>query len=148
MEHRDLGAPDLRIHYVRVTNNSEVPFTDMFDGVPVQIEPGKADNFQLDMAMHFFGYAYGVTREVMFRHICKRQGWNTPAHLKAGESGKSIAEEMFSKIDVKPVVYKMVEEKVDIDEPIPADPELPPPVPPKSAARDLPPRPARNAGAS
>lgn len=123
MEKPDLGAPDLRIHYVRVTNNLEVTFSDRYDGIPVSIPPGKSDNLQLDMAGHFFGYHYEATRETMFRHVCKRQGWNTIDFLKVQESGKTLAQERFDKIDIRPVVYKMVEQPMDLDAPIPADPE-------------------------
>ena len=120
---RDLGAPDMRIHYVRVTNNLDVDFTDRYDGVPVTIEAGSADNLQLDMAAHFFGYDYEVSREVMFRHVCKRQGWNTIEYLKVNpKTGKTLAQEQFDKIDIRPVIYRMVEEKPNLDEPIPADP--------------------------
>jgi hypothetical protein len=75
----------------------------------------------------------------MFRHTCKRQGWNTPAHLKMGENGKTLAEELFSKIDIAPVVYKMVEVQPDLEAPIPADPEVP---------EELPELPKRKAGRS
>jgi hypothetical protein len=125
MEHRDLGAPDIRIHYVRVTNHLDVPFTDRWDGIPVTLEPGKGDNLQLDMAAHFFGYHFEVPRDVMFRHVCKRQGWNTPAYLVIQPSGKSLAQEMFDKLEIKPVVMKMVEVAPDLDAPIPADPDMP-----------------------
>lgn len=122
MQQPDLAA-DVRIHYVRVTNNLEVPFTDMHDGVPVKLDPGKADNLPLDMAAHFFGYYPGVDTAVMFRHVCKRQGWNTPDHIKPEKNGKSKAENMFSKLDIRPVAYKMVEVTADNDSPIPADTE-------------------------
>ncbi len=144
MERPDLGAPDLRIHYIKVTNNLDVPFTDRWDGIPIQLGPGKSDNFQLEMANHFFGYFYGVDREVMFRHTCKRQGWNTILHLKVGDNGKSLAQDMFDKIEIKPVVYKMVEVAApDIDAPIPADPEVPKEMPKETIAAgddDLPAR--------
>jgi hypothetical protein len=138
MERPDLGAPDLRIHYVRVTNNRDVPCTDRWDGIPVTLEPGKKDNLQLDMAAHFFGYYYGVDPEAMFRHVCKRQGWNTPAHLTVGESGKPLAREMFDKLSIEPVIYKMVEVEPDTDAPIPAEAEF--------AKNDLPALPTRKAG--
>ncbi len=138
MEKPDLGAPDLRIHYVRVTNNLDVPFTDRWDGIPVSIPPGKADNLRLDMAAHFFGYGYGIDPEVMFRHICKRQGWNTPKHLETDKSGKTLARRLFDKIAIVPVIYKMVEVEPDTDEPIPADPQI----------EELPPLPKRKAGAA
>jgi hypothetical protein len=131
-------AEKFRIHYVKITNHGDIAFTDRHDGVPVTIEPGKWDNLPLDMAKHFFGYDYGVPKDVMFRHVCKRQGWNTPAHLARDETGKTLAERLFEKLDIQSIVYKMVEEKVDTDAPIPADPQPPevakeaPPAPPKS----------------
>jgi hypothetical protein len=123
MQQHDITEPNVRLHYVRLTNHLDVPFTDMHDGVPVKINPGKSDNFPLDMAAHFFGDV--MDPDAMFRHVCRRQGWNTPAHLKPSETdpNKTVAQLMFSKLEIKPVVYKMVEEKPDLDQPIPADPQ-------------------------
>lgn len=121
----DLGAPDIRTHYIRVTNRGQTPFTDRHDGVPVEIPPGKSDNFPLDMAAHFFGYGLGVTDDQMFRHTAKRQGWNTPKHLEMDKTGKTLAERLFAQLEIKPVIYRMVEETPDLDAPIPADP-MPP----------------------
>lgn len=124
MDMPDANATEkFRIHYVRVTNNMAAPFTDRHDGVPVRILPGKSENFPLDMAAHFFGYAYGVPADVMFRHTCKRQGWNTQAHLATDETGKTLAERYFAGLEIKPVIYKMVEEEIDDRNPIPADPQ-------------------------
>lgn len=139
MEHQDLGAPDIRIHYLKVVNRGKLPFTDRYDGVPVQIDPGRSENLPLDMAAHFFGYMLGVSEEAMFRHTCKRQGWNTPAHLVVQKSGKTLAQDLFAALEIKPVIYKMVEEKPDTDQPIPADPQMP-------AIEDLPALPKRKAG--
>lgn len=117
-----------RIHYVRVTNNLDVAFNDRHDGVPVTINPGKSENLPLDMAAHFFGYHDGVKPETMLRHVSKRQGWNTPEHVKQDPiSRKTLAEQYFAKLDIKPVKYRLVEETVDTESPIPADP-LPPPI--------------------
>jgi hypothetical protein len=129
MSDRDLGSPDLRIHYLRVTNHGDTDFTDMFDGIPITIEHGRSQNLQLDMAGHLFGYHYGAPDDVMFRHTCKRQGWNTKPHLERQASGKTLAEELFGKFEFKPVIYKMIEEKPDLDSPIPADPQIPEEVP-------------------
>ena len=126
MDKRDLGAPDMRIHYVRVTNNLDRDFTDRYDGVPVVIEAGSSQNLDLDMAAHFFGYSYEVSREAMFRHVSKRQGWNILDYIKVNPAtGKTLAQETFDKIDIKPVIYRMVEEKPDQDAPILADPQPP-----------------------
>jgi hypothetical protein len=125
MEQHEITAPDVRLHYVRLTNHLDVPFNDRYDGVPYNILPGKSDNFTLHEAAHLFGDV--MDPQASFRHVCKRQGWNTPGHLKPSESdpSKTVAELLFSKLEIKPVVYKMVEEKPDLDEPIPADPQAP-----------------------
>ncbi len=145
-----------RVHYVRVTNHGDQPFTDRWDGIPVSIGPGKSDNLQLDMAGHFFGYHPDAPQDVMFLHVCKRQGWNTPADIKPGESGKTVAEEKFAKLEIKPIVYKMVEVEPDLDAPIPADPvysplvdKTPAPQPSKKMdADELPALPRRKAGST
>jgi hypothetical protein len=125
MEQHEITAPDVRLHYVRLTNHLDVPFTDRWDGVPVNVLPGKSSNFELAMAAHFFGNV--MDEQASFRHVCKRQGWNTPGHLKASEEdpSKSVAELLYSKLEIKPVIYKMVEEKPDLEQPIPADPQAP-----------------------
>lgn len=119
-----------RARYVRVTNNLDFPFNDRHDGVPVTIDPGKTENLPLDMAEHFFGYHDDVKPETMFRHVAKRQGWNTPEHVKQNpETRKTLAETYFSKLKIEPVSYKLVEDQVlDSEKPIPADPQ--PPAPP------------------
>src|ERR1700674_5517513 len=119
MERPDI-TEGMRIHYVRGTNHLDVPFTDRHDGVPVSIDPGKSENFPLDMAAHFFGNVEDPA--VMFKHVSKRQGWNTPAHLLPTPSGKTLAEVLFASVKIKRVVYKMVEEVTTTDAPIPADP--------------------------
>src|ERR1700679_803456 len=125
MERPDLGSPDLRIHYLRVTNKGDKDFTDMYDGVPITIEAGRAQNLPLDMAAHLFGYGYEVKPDAMFRHTCKRQGWNTKAHIEKQDNGKTLAENLFVQFELKPVIYKMVEQEPDLDAPIPADPKVP-----------------------
>lgn len=120
----DLAEQNIRHAYIRVTNKSDQPFTDRYDGIPVTIEAGKSDNLQLDMALHMFGYFPDCPSDVMFRHVCKRQGWNTPAHMKIGDDGLTLAQRLFSQIEIKPVIYRMVEETApDIEQPIPADPD-------------------------
>jgi len=125
MERPDLGSPDLRIHYLRVTNKGDKDFTDMYDGVPITIEHGRSQNLPLDMAAHLFGYGYEVTSDAMFRHLCKRQGWNTKAYMEKQDNGKTLAENLFAQFEIKPVIYKMVEQEPDTDAPIPADPQVP-----------------------
>lgn len=132
MEQHDITAPGVRVHYVRITNHGDTTFTDRHDGVPIAIEPGRADNFPLDMATHFLGDFSNP--EAMFRHVCRRQGWNTPAHLIAQPSGKTLAQEKFAQLEIRPVVYKMVEETVNTDEPIPAE-EIPAILPKRGKAQ-------------
>jgi hypothetical protein len=73
------------------------------------------------MATHFFGSTFDP--QAMFRHLSKRQGWNTPAYLKVNpETGKTLAEENFAKLKIEPVIYKMVEDRSDPDPPIAAKP--------------------------
>jgi hypothetical protein len=139
----DLGAPDIQRHYVRLTNNGKIAFTDRHDGVPVCVEPGRTENFPLDMAEHFFGYHLDVSFDAMFRHTCKRQGWNTPAHLAIQPGGKTLAEELFAALQIEPVIYRLVEQKPDLDKPIAADPQ-----PPKLDKDELPPLPKRHKGAA
>ena len=115
-----------RIHYVRVTNGLTVPFTDRHDGVPVTIMPGKSENLPLDMAAHFFGFSPGVEPETMFRHVCKRQGWNTPEYVKQNQdTHKTLAREYFDHLKIEAVVYKMVPvDDPDPRTPVPADPQM------------------------
>lgn len=116
----------VRVHYVRVTNGLDFPFTDRHDGVPVTIAPGKTENLPIDMAEHFFGYHYGVEPPVMLRHISRRQGWNTPEFVKQNaDTHKNLAEEYFAKLKIEPVMYKLVPvEDPDPRKPVPADPAM------------------------
>lgn len=116
-----------RISYVRVTNNMPFAFKDRHDGVPVTIPPGSSENIPPDMAAHFFGYSYGVEPEVMFRHICKRQGWNTPEYVKQNpETHKTLAQEYFDKLKIEAKAYKLVPvDEPDPKKPVPADPQIP-----------------------
>lgn len=112
-----------RVRMVRVKNNLDFPFNDRFNGVPVTIPPGQSEKLPLDMAAHFFGYHPGVEPAVMLRHIARRQGWNTPDYVKQNpETHQTLAEEYFSKLQISPIMYKMVEEQVvDPRAPIPAE---------------------------
>ena len=137
MDQNDIGQA--RIHYIRVTNGLDFPFTDRHDGVPVTIQPGKSENLPTDMAAHFFGPDLG-NPAAMLRYIARRQGWNTPEYVKQNpETSKTLAETYFGKLKIEPVMYKLVAVDPDPREPVPADPEVPSEVkrgpgrPPKSA---------------
>jgi hypothetical protein len=108
--------PHARVRRVRVTNGLDVPFTDRYDGVPVTIEPGESESIDLDMAAHFFGPSFDP--QAMFRYTSKRQGWNTPEYLERNADGQTLAEQLFAKLKIEAVFYKMVEEESDPDQPI------------------------------
>ena len=115
----------IRTKYIKVTNHMDVTFNDRHDGVPVFIAPGKSENLPLDMAEHFFGYNDAVPadklHEAMYRHTAKRQGWNTITHMARDDTGKTLAERRFAALEIVPVVYRLVEERIDTTQPIPAD---------------------------
>lgn len=115
---------EVRIKNVRVTNGLDVPFTDRYDGIPLRLLPGESRSLQLDMAAHFFGYHAGATPEHMMRHICKRQGWNGAEYINQNpENQKTRAQELFEKLRIEPVMYKLVEVQQDPTIAIPADPQ-------------------------
>jgi hypothetical protein len=93
-----------------------VPFTDRFDGVAVSIAPGASESIALDMAAHFFGPS--VDPLAMFRYTSKRQGWNTPEYLERNADGQTLAEQLFAKLKIELVMYKMVEDEPDFGPPI------------------------------
>jgi hypothetical protein len=111
-----------RLRYIRVTNKSDVPYVDMFDGVPVTIDAGGSQNIQPEQAFHFFGFTEDSTREQMLLHVAKRRGWNTSEHIKADESGKTLQQRLFDNLVIEPVTFKLVEETpTEVDRPIPAE---------------------------
>lgn len=111
-----------RLEFVKVTNNLPFAFTDRYDGVPFEIAPGKSDNLPAEVAAHFFGPNFDDLR-AMAQHIAKRQGWNTPEYVKVNEdTGKNKAQELFEKLKIERVSYKLTPVADDPREPIPADP--------------------------
>ena len=116
-----------RVKYVKITNGLDVPFTDRHDGVPITIMPGKSENLPLDMAAHILGYHPDIEPETMFRYICRRQGWNTPAHVQQNpDTQKTIAQEYFAKLKIEPVAYKLVPAAdPDPRQPVPAEQDVP-----------------------
>jgi hypothetical protein len=109
-----------------VTNLGEVMFMDRHDGVPLRIQPGESRNVPIEAAAHIFGWKAGVEPEQMFKHIQRRQGWNTTDYLKViSETGKTLAETAFAKLKIEPVMYKLVEVESDPSKPIAADPQVP-----------------------
>ena len=123
MDTPDTG--EVRVKYVRVTNLGETLFSDRHDSVPLKIEPGQSKHVAIEVAAHIFGWFQGVEKDQMFRHIQRRQGWNTPKYLETDETGKTLAERCFAKLKIEPVLYKLVEVERDPSAPIAADPQLP-----------------------
>ena len=115
------------INTVRLTNNLPFAFTDRYDGVPFTVAPGKSENLPVEVAAHFFGYHPDVEPETMFRHIAKRQGWNTPDFVKdRPDHDKTLAREYFDKLKIEAVAYKLVPaDKPDPRTPIPAEQHIP-----------------------
>lgn len=113
-----------RISMVRVTNSGDTVFTDRYDGVPYIFAPGQTKAIPVDVAHHLLGFHPGADDKSMFRHVSKRQGWNTPKHIEVGDDGLTLAERQFAALTIEPVVYKMVEEKLDPSKPIPAEPQI------------------------
>ena len=124
---QEIQAPseNARVRYVRVTNLGETQFSDRHNGVPLRIQPGESRNVPLEPAAHIFGWGMDVAPEVMFRHVQRRQGWNTPKFLEQDETGKTLAEKNFAKLRIEAVLYKLVEVERDPKAPIAADPEVP-----------------------
>jgi hypothetical protein len=112
-----------RLSYVKVTNHGDAPYIDMYDGVPVTIDPGGSQNIRPEQAFHFFGWTEDARKEQMALHTAKRRGWNTSEHLAKDESGKPGFQRLFEQLTIEPVTFKLVEETPAADQPIPADPD-------------------------
>ena len=131
-----LPAETVRVKYVRVTNNGDVMFTDRHNSVPLRIKPGESKHVPLEAAAHIFGWVHGADPDQMFRHVQRRQGWNTPEYLKVDpDTGKTLAEKNFAKLKIEPVLYRLVEVERDPSEPIAADPEPEPEETPRTPRR-------------
>jgi hypothetical protein len=116
-------AEQVRVKYIRIVNRGDTDFTDRYDGIPVVIDARGSQNLNVEWAAHIFGYRDGATRADMLRHTAKRQGWNTIAYLAKDENGRTLAERLFDALEITPITYKLVEEKPDLEQPIPADRE-------------------------
>lgn len=112
-----------RIKYVQVTNGLDFPFVDRHDGVPYTIQPGRTLSIPLDVAAHIFGFDGKNDRAAMMRYVTRRQGWNTPEYIAVNlETGRTKAEELFSRLKIEAVMYKLVPvEPQDPKRPVPAD---------------------------
>lgn len=98
---------DKRIINVRITNNNTEDFTDSYNGKDFVFKSGKTTSIPLEAAHHLFGYSVkGCDERVMFHHVCKRWGWNTPENVKSNfDSVKKI----WSNFEFTPVAVRMTE---------------------------------------
>jgi hypothetical protein len=138
----DSLAEQVRVKYIRILNRGDKDFTDRYDGIPVVIDAGGSENLNVEWAAHIFGYREGATKADMLRHTSKRQGWNTTAYLAKDESGRTLAERLFDALEIIPITYKLVEDKPNLEEPIPADREALaedelPALPQKTSGKDV-----------
>ena len=93
-------ASKSRLRRVHVTNGLDVPFTDRFDDVAIEIAPGESESIPPDMAAHVFGTSFDP--EAIFQHVSKRQGWNTPSYLVRNEANQTLAEQLVAKLKIEP----------------------------------------------
>lgn len=118
--------------HVDVTNGTQYPIEDMFDGIPVVFPVGQTVTVTPEVAKHCFGYP-GDPRE-MAMHMAKRYGWATAETLKWSSHKTPEFVEMASKVTFQPVFYDLVRRKPE--DPIPAvvsdedleEPAIPPQV--------------------
>ena len=99
-----------KITHIRVTNNNPFPIYDRYDGVQYVFAPEKPQNIPADVANHIFGYSPDATEDDMIKHIQRRFGWNTVQHVKDDTWLMYI-----DNIDIKPVVFKLVEVELKED---------------------------------
>lgn len=115
---------DVRVRYLRVTNNTAQIWTDTYDGVPVTIMPEQTQQIPLDMAAHFFGWHPDVTPIEMMHHLARRRGWTDPKFQIYDDQihEQKVADEVFRNFKIEPVTYKLVEERpaARAREPVPA----------------------------
>ena len=115
---------DVRVRYLRVTNNTEQIWTDTYDGVPVTIVPGQTQQIPLDMAAHFFGWHPDVKPIEMMHHLARRRGWTDPKYQIYDDPihEQKVADEVFKDFLIEPVTYRLVEERpaAKAREPVPA----------------------------
>lgn len=104
------GESTRRIINVRVTNKNKVEYSDACSGKVYTFEPGKTTSIPLEAAKHIFSYdVKGSDEQVMFQHVCKRWGWNTPENVKAHFAD---IKEIWANFEFTPVAVKMVEQAV------------------------------------
>jgi hypothetical protein len=116
-DHSSDPAPKRMIN-VKVTNNNDTQFVDVYNGIRYTFGPKQSVSIPLAAATHIFGYQKtNCDTQMMFNHMCKRWGWNTPENVK---DGFAKVKEIFGKFVFAPVVMKLVETSV-IDTSVLAD---------------------------
>ena len=99
-----------RILHVRVINHNDFVISDMYDSVPYVFAPHAPVSIPVDAAAHIFGWWENCDPAAMKRYVQKRFGWNTPDMQKSNQH-----EEFFKKIDIKPMLYRLVPMAMEAD---------------------------------
>lgn len=125
------------ITHARVTNNNDFVIEDMYDGVPIKLDPGKAARIPIAAAVLWFDMPVDVEGNVTWRidanswaNFSRRQGWTnleprmmpngTPETMNAAfQRTSKEAAERCALIKVEPV--SMVLREVTEEEPLLGD---------------------------
>lgn len=99
---------------LRVTNRNDFILSDRYNGVPYVFEPKKPLKIPFEAAQHIFGWQPDAPPIEVEKHTCRRQGWNTPAHMTSGTGRR-----YFKNLVFETVQHRLVE-VVDGEEEIPA----------------------------
>lgn len=95
---------------IKVTNKNDFDISDGYDGVPFVFPAKGSLVIPADAALHIFGWQPGADPKDVFRHVQRRWGYNTPAHVEAGTDKKVIGN-----IIITPVVYRLVPQVEEAD---------------------------------
>ena len=111
--------PVAAVTMLEVTNNNDFTIRDMFDGVPVTFEPGKAVDCSPAICAHLFGWPGEMPDRAM--HMARRFGWSGKDYLKPEGPADSVPRyfTLAEKIVITPVYYDLV--KRNPNDPIPVD---------------------------
>jgi len=100
----DPYAPETHtVTNVKVTNKNAFDITDRYDGVPYVFKAKSSLTMPADAALHVLGWFPGVDDAVVFNHLQRRWGYNTPQRMEKGEDKKVIGN-----IAIEPIVYRLV----------------------------------------
>lgn len=114
-----MSDPADTIHKVRVVNRNKFAIRDRWDGIPVELLPGRPLSLSPEVAAHILGYPGEV--EDMHRHMARRWGWNLPHHIAVDDDGLMLWQRLCMNIEVSTEKFELRRVDVDPNEPIPAD---------------------------